>query len=158
MLLIKLTPLVSTGHSLEVDGAGVLRERRRGSADSWQSPARTHAVVPDKAAPKRRSGQAHQRGPWSVLRGLILALLLAGCASWTNPTKPSSAFADDAAACKAEVAHAALTSGQADLDQDNAYSACLRAKGWELQPHRSGMSPSHSLVPQRSQVEQPTWI
>jgi hypothetical protein len=73
---------------------------------------------------------------WGSLPGLVLALLLAGCASWTNPTKLPSAFADDAAACKAEATHAALTSGQTDLDQDNAYSACLRAKGWELQPHR----------------------
>jgi len=46
--------------------------------------------------------------------------------------KPSPAFADDAAACKDEVAQAALTSGQFDLDQDNAYVTCLRRKGWEL--------------------------
>jgi hypothetical protein len=62
-----------------------------------------------------------------------VTLWLAGCASWTNPAKPSAAFADDAAACRAEAAHAALTSGQPDLDQENAYTACLRAKGWTLQ-------------------------
>jgi len=60
-------------------------------------------------------------------------------------TKPSSAFADDAAACKTEAAQAALTSGLFDLDQDNASPVCLRAKGWELRERRSGMSPWHSL-------------
>jgi hypothetical protein len=46
--------------------------------------------------------------------------------------KPSPAFADDAAARTAEVAQAALTSGQFDLDPDNASVTCLRRKGWEL--------------------------
>ncbi len=89
-----------------------------------------------QTAPMRRSGQAHQRVHWGGLLGLFLALLLAGCASWTNPTKPPSALADDAAACKAEVAQTALTSGQPDLDQDNAYTACMRAKGWSLRERR----------------------
>ena len=84
----------------------------------------------------RRSRTACAGVRWGCLLGLVLALLLAGCASWTNSTKPPSAFADDAAACKAEVAQAALTSGKFDLDQDNAYAACLRAKGWTLQKRR----------------------
>jgi ferric-dicitrate binding protein FerR (iron transport regulator) len=71
------------------------------------------------------------------LLGLLVALLLAGCTAWTNPTKQSSAFADDAATCKDEATQAALTSGQFDLDQDNAYITCMRAKGWELQYRRS---------------------
>ena len=54
-------------------------------------------------------------GYWGALLGLSLVLLLTGCASWTNPAKPSTAFADDAAVCKDEAAHAALTSGQFDL-------------------------------------------
>ena len=93
-------------------------------------------VYERQAAPMRYSGQAHQGMHWNGLLGLVLALLLAGCASWTNPTKPSSAFADDAVACKAEVAQAALASGQADLDQDNAYTTCLQRKGWMLRERR----------------------
>jgi len=68
-----------------------------------------------------------------------------GISSWTNPAKPSSGFADDAAACRAEAAQAALTSGLFDLDHDNAYAACLHAKGWTLHERRSGMFPWHSL-------------
>ena len=84
----------------------------------------------------RRSCAAPQRGRWSRLLGLLITLLLAGCASWINPVKPSSAFADDAAACKDAAAQAVLSSGQFDLDQDNAYSACMRDKGWELEQRR----------------------
>ena len=83
----------------------------------------------------RHSGHVPRRGCWGALLGLSLVLLLTGCASWTNPAKPSAAFADDAAACKDEVEQAALTSGQFDVDQDNAYITCLHRKGWELQ-HR----------------------
>jgi len=81
----------------------------------------------------RRSGKAPQRRRWRGLLALLVSLLLARCASWTNPTKPPSAFADDAATCRAEAAQAAVSSGQFDLDQDNAYAACMRAKGWTLQ-------------------------
>ena len=82
----------------------------------------------------RLSGDIPNRACWPAL--LVLTLTLTGCASWTNPTKPASALADDSAACKAEAAQAALTSGQFDLDQDNASSACMRAKGWTLQERR----------------------
>ena len=81
----------------------------------------------------RLSSHVPRRECWGALLGLSLVLLLTGCASWTNPAKASPAFADDAAACKAEAAQAALTSGQFDLDQDNAYITCPRRKGWELQ-------------------------
>ena len=81
----------------------------------------------------RHSSHVERRGTGVLCLSLSLVLLLTGCASWTNPAKPSTAFADDAAACKDEVAHAALTSGQFDFDQDNAYVTCLRRKGWELQ-------------------------
>ena len=80
----------------------------------------------------RHAGQVVRRGCWSALLGLTLGLLLPGCASWTNPAKPSAAFAEDAAACQDEAAQAAFTSGQSDLDQYNAYVTCLRRKGWEL--------------------------
>jgi hypothetical protein len=49
-----------------------------------------------------------------------MGLLLTGCASWTNPAQPSTAFANAAAACKDEVEQAALTAGQFDVAQDNA--------------------------------------
>ena len=78
----------------------------------------------------RRFGHATGAVRWGWLLALLVPLLLAGCASWTNPTKPAIAFADEAAACKAEAAQAALTSGQVDLDQHNASTAAgLRAKG-----------------------------
>jgi len=80
----------------------------------------------------RHAGHVVRRGCWSALLGLTLVLLLTGCASWTNPAKPSAAFAEDAAACQDEAAQAAFTSGQFDLDQYNAYVTCLRRKGWEL--------------------------
>ena len=66
-----------------------------------------------------------------------MPLSFAGCTSWTNPAKPSSAFADDAATCKLEAEQAAVASGQFDLDQDNASTACMRRKGWRLQERRS---------------------
>jgi len=71
------------------------------------------------------------------LLGLCMPLLLAGCPStyWTNPTKPSTAFADDAVACEAEAAQAPPTSDVFDADHYNAYLACLRGKGWELLQH-----------------------
>jgi hypothetical protein len=46
----------------------------------------------------------HATGAVRLRCVLGLLVTLAGCAAWTNPAKPSSAFADDAAACKAEVA------------------------------------------------------
>jgi hypothetical protein len=69
------------------------------------------------------------------LLGLCMTLLLVGCPStyWTNPTKPSTAFADDAVACEVEAAQAPATSDVFDADHYNAYLACLRGKGWELQ-------------------------
>ena len=71
----------------------------------------------------------------ACLLGLCLTLALAGCPStyWTNSTKLSTAFADDAAACEVEAAQAPTTSGVFDADHYNAYLACLRGKGWELQ-------------------------
>jgi len=71
------------------------------------------------------------------LLGLCMALLLVGCPStyWTNPTKPSTAFADDAIACEGEAAQAPTTSDVFDADHYNAYLACLRGKGWERQQH-----------------------
>ena len=80
--------------------------------------------------------KAHHRRHWGGLLVLGVVFLLAGCASWTHPTKPSAAFADDAAACKAAARQAAVTSGQADFDQDNAYTRCLREKGWTLRERR----------------------
>jgi hypothetical protein len=82
----------------------------------------------------KHSGHAPRRECWGTLLGLSLVLTLTGCASWTNPAKPSAAFADDAAACKDEVAQAALTAGQFDFDQDNAYVTCRRRKGWDRKP------------------------
>ena len=80
----------------------------------------------------RHAGHVARRRGWSALLGLALGLLLPGCASWTNPAKPSAAFAEDAAVCQDEAAQAAFTSGQSDLDQYNAYVTCLRRKGWVL--------------------------
>ena len=77
---------------------------------------------------------------WGCLLGLGIPLLLAGCPAthWTNPMKPPTAFADDAAACEVEAAQApptsdAFGSNVFDADHYNAYIACLRNKGWELQ-------------------------
>jgi len=54
---------------------------------------------------------------------------------WANPTKPSTAFADDAAACEVEAAQAPTTSDAFDADHYSTYLACLRGKGWELLQH-----------------------
>jgi hypothetical protein len=72
---------------------------------------------------------------WGCLLGLSMALPLVGCPStyWTNPTKAPTAFADDATACEVEAAQAPTTSDVLDADHYNAYLACLRGKGWELQ-------------------------
>ena len=84
----------------------------------------------------RRTAQALKAGCWGCLLGLLLPLSFAGCTSWTNPAKPSSAFADDAATCKLAAEQAAVASGQFDLDQDNASTACMCRKGWTLQDRR----------------------
>jgi hypothetical protein len=79
-----------------------------------------------------RAREAYQGVHGSCLLGLRVTRLLAGCALWTNSTTPSSVFADDAAACEAKAAQAALTVGQCDLDHDNASTVCLHAKRWTL--------------------------
>ena len=66
------------------------------------------------------------------LLGLLVPLFLAGCTSWTHPTKPASAFPDEAATCKREAAQAAIAAGQFGLYEDTVYRTCLRHKGWEL--------------------------
>ena len=78
----------------------------------------------------RHSGHGPRRGCWGALLGLSLGLLLTVCASWTNPAKPSAAFADDAAACQDEVTQAALTSGQAA--RVRALGGCLGCPGREV--------------------------
>ena len=83
----------------------------------------------------RQAGYATWVRRWGCLLGLCLTLPLMGCPStyWTNPAKPSTAFADDAVACEAEAAQAPATSDMFDADHYNAYLACLRGKGWERQ-------------------------
>ena len=63
---------------------------------------------------------------------LLMALLLAGCASPTPPAPPVAVFAAAASTCHHEVAQAVVFSGQFDLDEDHAYTACMRRSGWEL--------------------------
>jgi hypothetical protein len=65
-------------------------------------------------------------------RRLLVPLLLAGCASWTPPAPPVAVFAAAASTCHDEVAQAVVFSGQFDLDEDHAYTACMRRSGWEL--------------------------
>jgi hypothetical protein len=74
---------------------------------------------------------------WGCLLGLCMTLALIGCPSthWTNPTKPSTAFADDAMACEVEAMQAPTSSDVFDADHYNTYLACLRGKGWELEQH-----------------------
>ena len=81
----------------------------------------------------RRFGHASGAMRWVWLLALLVPLLLAGCAPWTHPTKPSTAFTEDATACEIEAAQEPATSGIFDADHYNANLACLRAKGWELQ-------------------------
>jgi hypothetical protein len=61
-----------------------------------------------------------------------MILLLAGCASWTPPAPPGAVVAMAAATCHDEVAQAVVFSGQFDLDEDHAYTACMQRSGWEL--------------------------
>jgi len=63
---------------------------------------------------------------------LLMILLLAGCAASTPPAPPVAVFAAAAATCHHEVAQAVVFSGQFDLDEDHAYTACMRRSGWEL--------------------------
>jgi hypothetical protein len=60
-----------------------------------------------------------------------MVLLLAGCASPTPPANSAAVFAA-AATCHQEVAQAVVFSGQFDLDEDRAYTACMQRRGWEL--------------------------
>ena len=85
----------------------------------------------------RYAGDTTWTRRWSYVLGLCMTLPLAGCAStyWTNPAKPSAVFADDAAACEIEAAQGPTNSDIFDADHYNAYLACLRGKGWELQQH-----------------------
>jgi hypothetical protein len=73
-----------------------------------------------------RMGRAHE------LPRLLMILLLAGCASPTAPAPPVAVLAAAAATCHHEVAQAVVFSGQFDLDEDHAYTACMRRSGWEL--------------------------
>jgi hypothetical protein len=83
----------------------------------------------------RQAGYATWARRWGCLLGLCVMLPLAGCPAlyWTNPTKPSTAFADDAAACEVEAVQDPTIADVFDADHYNAYLACLRGKGWELQ-------------------------
>ena len=83
----------------------------------------------------RHAGYAAWARHWGCLLGLCLTLPLMGCPStyWTNPTKPSTAFADDAAACEVEAAQTPPSFDVIDADHYKPYLACLRDKGWELQ-------------------------
>src|SRR5262249_1413524 len=94
-----------------------------------ESPALAMGRVKVYYSPRRF---CHVAVPLSFL--LSLALILVGCVSWTHPTKPATAFADDAAACEAAAAQEDPTTvGNFDIDHYNAYITCLRGKGWELQ-------------------------
>jgi hypothetical protein len=77
----------------------------------------------------RRVRKVHYGVCWG---GLLVSLLLVGCTSWTHPTKPSSAFPNEAAICRREATQAAIAAGQFGLYEDTVYRACLRRKGWEL--------------------------
>jgi hypothetical protein len=63
---------------------------------------------------------------------LLMIFLLAGCASPPPPAPPAAVLAAAAVACHHEVAQAVVFSGQFDLDEDHAYTACMRRSGWEL--------------------------
>jgi hypothetical protein len=67
----------------------------------------------------------------SGLLRLLMLRLLAGCASPPPPTPPVAGLAA-AATCHDEVAQAVVASGQFDLDEEHAYTACMRRSGWEL--------------------------
>jgi hypothetical protein len=85
----------------------------------------------------KHAGYATWARRWGCLLGLCVMLPLAGCPAlyWTNPTKPSTAFADDAAACEVEAVQDPTIADVFDADHYNAYLACLRGKGWELLQH-----------------------
>lgn len=56
---------------------------------------------------------------------IIATLLLAGCATWSHPTKQPSAFYEDEYACDKDVA-ATNDQMRAMLMKDR----CMRLKGW----------------------------
>jgi hypothetical protein len=66
----------------------------------------------------------------ACLLELLMLISLAGCASWTSPTPPSTAFDDAATACQVEVMQADPTDGVSESNQYDAYIACLHDKGW----------------------------
>jgi hypothetical protein len=78
----------------------------------------------------KHAGYATWARRWGCLLGLCVMLPLAGCPAlyWTNPTKPSTAFADEV-----EAVQDPTIADVFDADHYNAYLACLRGKGWELQ-------------------------
>jgi hypothetical protein len=75
-------------------------------------------------------GQATGTRCRACLLGLFMTLSLVGCASWTSPTPPSTAFDDAATACQVEVMQAAPSSDISESNQYDAYIACLHDKGW----------------------------
>ena len=86
-----------------------------------------------EAGPRMRAGNPLRAVYVLALPGLLCALCLVGCAYWTNPTKPSAAFTEDASACQTESFQASTTYDSFDVARRNAYLACLRDKGWTLQ-------------------------
>ena len=80
----------------------------------------------------RHTGCSTQTVRAGELLRLLMVLLLAGCASPTPSAPPGAVVAAAAATCHQEVAQAVVFSGQLDLDEDHAYTACMQRSGWEF--------------------------
>ncbi|MGE3536152.1 MAG: hypothetical protein AB7N91_01800 [Candidatus Tectimicrobiota bacterium] len=76
---------------------------------------------------------------WRWWRGAGVLLLLcafAGCVRWTHASKSSTEFTADAAACEADSLRASTAFDGQDTTRQQAYLACLQARGWSLQDKR----------------------
>ena len=72
---------------------------------------------------------------WCV-RLVVPLLFLAGCAVWSSAGPSATVWAHYSTVCHQAAADAVFISGQFDLDEEHAYTACMQRKGWEVRQTR----------------------
>lgn len=67
--------------------------------------------------------------------------LLAGCATWTHPTKGETEYYHDESICRARAEGASATGGQ--MAWSRVYEGCMKGYGWQLSQSESHPQARH---------------